>query len=79
MNHISDVHFWKVNAIERTFHDCEPHRVIFGLRVCSEILKNDSIAHTKFQTNWIGEKKDISDLVKILFETYVPAASTLRH
>ena len=57
MNHISDVHFWKVNVIERTFHDCEPHRVLLGPRVCSEILKYDSIAHTKFRTNRIGPKK----------------------
>ena len=26
-----------------------------------------------------GQKKDISDLAKMLFETYVPAASTLRY
>ena len=41
MIHISDVHFWKVNAIEGTFYDCELHRVSTGSGVCSETLKHD--------------------------------------
>ena len=77
MIHISDVHFWKVNAMERTFYDCEPHRVLLGPRACSEILKYDSTSHMKVRADWIGPKKDISELAKMLFETYVPAASTL--
>ena len=38
--------------------------------IVHHILKSEEIGS--------GQKKDISDLAKMLFETYVPAASTLR-